>query len=841
MKINHQFLWLWLILFFACSNSKSITEESKPLKLKWKILESSSAKLTESESAFTIINTGKRSLKQGNWKLFFNMGSLRLSDSDTNHVEIAHINGDVFSIAPDSTFPEIRPGDSIVMQVLSRKIRNITDFPNGFYAVFNPDSTKGVSLSLALDTPKYIKKQEIALNAKIYEENTKIVSVDSMSIPPVFPTPESYYRKPGSFTFNEELKIYADSSILGEAEHLVELCKLLNCNAILTNSRNQATIRFEKKALNTPEAYELTITPHDISIYSGDPRGAFYAIQSIKTLIAPEYYKGTQKNISLPCVSIIDRPRFKHRAFQLDVGRNFQPKEQIFKLLDLMALYKLNVFHFHLVEDEGWRLEIPGLPELTEVGAFRGHTLNELDHLLPSYGSGPFKTNTAGSGYYSRKDYIDILRYAKSRHIRVIPEIETPGHARAAIKAMKARYEHFKAQGKEEEGRKYLLHDSEDHSDYRSVQGFNDNVINVALPSTYTFLEKVSDELINMHKEAGMPLQTIHFGGDEVPSGVWEQSPAVRKLMANDPTIKSVDDLWYYYFNKLQRFLSTKALYLSAWEEAGLRKVADGKGKKKMIVEQRFAKNNFHLDVWNNLAGNEDLAYKLANAGYQVVLTNVTNMYLDLAYNPSFYEIGQYWGGYVDLEKPFRFIPYNYYKNQVEDEKGRALPANHFVKMERLTKFGKDNIVGIQAPLWSEKIINKDRLEYLLLPKLLGLAERAWAPDPSWAVDVEPKKAETSYLYAWSVFLNTIAKRELPRLDFYKGGFLYRIPTPGLKKIENTVYANVQLPGLIIRYTTDGTEPNEKSKVYSKPVSFQKGLKFRAFNVLGRGGRTVSW
>ncbi|MEH6308677.1 family 20 glycosylhydrolase [Olivibacter sp. CPCC 100613] len=840
MKISHLFLPAYFVLFLACSNNESITDKSEPLILKWKLLESSSTHNTASESAFTIVNNSDHSLTKGNWKLYFNIGSLHANDLDSSHIKIEQVNGDLFSMAPDSSFKEVDPGDSILVQVVSRKIRNITDFPNGFYVVFNQDSTKGIGLPIALDTPQYIKKQEIALNAKIYDQNSKILAVDGMAIPPIFPTPKNYSLATGSFKLDKEVKIYADSSLLKEANHFIELCNQLNCKAILTNHQQGATVRFERRGYTTPETYELVITPVDIKIYAGDPAGAFYAIQSVKTLMKPDYYKGSQTNITLPCLRIQDQPRFEHRAFQLDVGRNFQPKEQIFKLLDLMALYKLNVFHFHLVEDEGWRLEIPGLPELTEVGAFRGHTVKELDHLLPSYGSGPDKANKAGGGYYSRKDYIEILRYAKSRHIRVIPEIETPGHARAAIKAMNARYQRLKAQGKENEGRQYLLHDLADQSDYRSVQGFNDNVMNVALPSTYTFLEKVSDELINMHKEAEMPLQTIHFGGDEVPAGVWEKSPAVQELMTNNPTIKSVDDLWYYYFDKLQKFLSAKKLYLSAWEEAGLRKVTDKKGNKKMIVEQRFAKSNFHLDVWNNLGGNEDLAYKLANAGYQVILTNVTNMYLDLAYNPSFFEIGQYWGGYVDIEKPFRFIPFNYYKNQVEDEKGNILPANHFVKKEQLTEFGKEHIVGIQAPLWSEKIINKDRLEYLLLPKLLGLAERAWAPDPSWANEVGSKGAEASYLQAWSVFLNTVGKRELPRLDFYNGGFLYRIPTPGLKKIENTVHANIQLPGLTIRYTTDGSEPNMKSNLYSSPISFQSGLKFRAFNSLGRGGRTVS-
>jgi len=174
----------------------------------------------------------------------------------------------------------------------------------------------------------------------------------------------------------------------------------------------------------------------------------------------------------------------------LDVARNFQPKKQVLKLLEAMSLYKLNTLHLHLTDDEGWRLELPSLPELTSVGAKRGHTLDSKHYLPPSHGSGPDVENTVGSGFYSRADYLEILRYATDRHITVIPEIETPGHARAPIKAMDARYDRLMAEGKEEEAAKNLLRDLNDKSEYRSVQYWNDNVIDVSLPSTYNLWKR---------------------------------------------------------------------------------------------------------------------------------------------------------------------------------------------------------------------------------------------------------------------------------------------------------------------------------------------------------------
>ncbi|QNL48278.1 carbohydate-binding domain-containing protein [Olivibacter sp. SDN3] len=826
------------LLFSACSTVSKQNATNAPLHLTWQVTSNINDEGSRGHSSLTVTNTGETALPAQGWQLYFNIGNLAIADDDTSHVQVAQINGDAFRLFPDSLFRGLAKGDSLTIQLVSRKIRNLTDFPAGFYLVLDEDTTQGIDLPFLLDTPSYVKQEEVGLAAYIFEQNQKINSIDSTHLPLLFPTPTSYTKKTGKFSISDQTPIYCDTAFLPEANYFVdELEEVLGSKLLINQELTETGIHITKKELPNTEAYELDVTPEKITIGATGNAGVFYALQSLKVLLPPNTWQQGQRQIEVPQVAIRDQPRFSHRAFLLDVARNFQSKEQVFKVLDLMALYKLNVFHFHIVEDEGWRLAIPGLPELTAVGANRGHTYDEKDHLLPSYGSGATAGNSPGSGYYTREDYIEILRYATQRHIKVITEIETPGHARAAIKAMGARYERLVKEGKQQEAEQYLLHDSSDRSVYRSVQGFDDNVINVALPSTYTFLEKVTDELISMYEEAKAPLESIHFGGDEVPEGVWEKSPVVKKLMASQPNIQTNEDLWHYFFDKLNQMLTSKKIYLSGWEEIGLTKTTTADGNKKMVVEPRFANNNFHVDVWNNLSGNEDLAYKLANAGYQVVLTNVTNMYLDLAYNPSFYELGQYWGGYVDIEKPFRFIPYDYYRNQTEDERGNSLPHGHFVGKEKLTATGKKNIVGLQAPLWSEKIIDADRLEYLLLPKILGLAERAWAPDPEWANTTAGN--DESYRQAWSVFTHAVGTRELPRLDHYKGGFSYRIPTPGVKRAGEMVQANTQFPGLTIRYTTDGSEPTINSTVYTAPIPFQEYLTFRVFNQQGRGSRSI--
>ena len=166
---------------------------------------------------------------------------------------------------------------------------------------------------------------------------------------------------------------------------------------------------------------------------------------------------------------------------------------------------------------------------------------------------------------------------------------------------------------------------------------------------------------------------------------------------------------------------------------------------------------------------------------------------------------------------------------------GNVLDRSIFNGKERLTDYGKQNIVGIQGLLWSETLNSPERLEYMMLPKLIGMAERAWAPTPTWAAEADEKSSEK----AWSIFVNQLGKRELPRLDYLAGGFAYRLPTAGAIVEGNQVMANVQLPGLTIRYTTDGSEPTANSAIYSQPLPVSKRIKMKVFGANGRAGRTV--
>ncbi|MCJ8163548.1 carbohydate-binding domain-containing protein [Pontibacter sp. E15-1] len=811
------------------------------LDLVWEVKQEKYQGKTQTLSTLTLKNTSQQTLPATGWSLYFNASPSLKPDGTNAPVKVEHINGDLLRMVPAASFKGLSPGSSLPIAIVTGgQMINESRVPDGFYFVWDEDNTKG----LAVGDVTYLKPSRNDVGwikaEEIYAQNSTITDIPEAQLTKIFPSPAQYTETGAAFTLTADVPLVADDRYSNVANLLAAyLGTVFGRKPAVQASGSGKAIRLQHKAGLGPEAYTLQVTSEGILISASTPAGMFYGTQSVKSLIPPAALATTQKALTIPGVEVQDAPRFGHRAFMMDVARNFQKKEQVLKVLDLMALYKLNVLHFHLNDDEGWRLEIPALPELTELGSKRGHTLDDSQNLVSALGSGPTVDASSGSGYYSKADFIEILAYATARHIRVIPEIETPGHARAAIKAMDARYTRLMAEGKKAEATQYLLRDLNDKSVYRSVQNWNDNVIDVALPSTYTFLEKVVDEMLAMYKEAGAPIQTVHFGGDEVPQGVWTKSPAVQQLMASNPKVNNTDDLWYYYFGKVNDMLKARKLYLSGWEEIGMRKVKQN-GKTAYIANPDFANENFHVDVWNNLGSNVDLAYRMANAGYKVVLTNVTNLYLDLAYQKAYEEPGLNWGGYVDLDKPFYFIPFDYMKNMKVDTENKPISASAFAGKERLTEAGKKNIVGLQAPLWSETVTTPERLEYMLLPKLLGLAERAWAPDPSWATETDAAKSEAAYARDWSSFVNVLGKRELPRLNYYGKGFQYRIPTAGAKTENGKIVANVQLPGLTIRYTTDGTEPTTQSKQYTGPIAAKGTVNFKVFDGTGRSGKVTT-
>jgi hexosaminidase len=835
------------LMFFVTVNIKAVAVmadvpsfDAKDLHLTWEVVDNNYQNKQEALTSLTITNKGKQTLPAGGWKIYFNSSRNFIENAVSGNAKILQVNGDLYSITPNEKITAVKPGESIRIDYLCEAtVVNFTDAIEGPYFVWDAMPDKGYwpgDFTIKPFNPTY---QGLITPEILYNQNKIVQDIPAAQLQKIIPTPLSYTESAGNFVITNAVSIVSDPLFAKEKAYFITGIEKLLGSKLKSTSTTKKII-FKKDATLGAEAYTLNITPNDMTITASTPAGLFYGIQSFKTSISASPWIKAQASIPVPCISVKDEPRFPYRAVMLDVARNFQSKQQVLKLINLMAVYKLNTLHMHLTDDEGWRIEIPSLPELTAVGSKRGHTLDSKAFLPASHGSGPDFDNKAGTGFYTKADYIEILKYATERHVTVLPEIETPGHARASIKAMDVRYNRLLAAGDKAGAEHNLLRDVNDKSDYRSVQYWNDNVIDVSLPSTYNYIETVVGDLVNIYKEAGAPLPAIHFGGDEVPAGVWEKSPAYRALKGSNPAIQNTGDLWYYFYGRVNDILKKRNITLSGWEEMALRKTQVD-GQNTYVPNPQFLGDKMQVDVWNNVLGDgqEDLAYKLANGGYKTVLTCVTNLYFDMASYKSYDEPGYYWGAFLGIDKFFSFIPYDYFKNADVDKNGRPVNRNLFVGKQRLTDYGKTNIIGLQGALWAETVKTPERMDYMIFPKLIGLAERAWAKDPTWATERDTTKARELYNADWSKFLNILGKRELPRLAYYNGGYNFRIPKPGVILEDGKYKSNIQFPGMTIRYTTNGKEPNENSPVYENPIPANGIIKFRAFDAKGRGGNVA--
>lgn len=556
-----------------------------------------------------------------------------------------------------------------------------------------------------------------------------------------------------------------------------------------------------KEAVND-EYYTINIGDNLIKISAATPHGIFNGTQTLLSML-----KGKQTPYLLEAVSIRDYPDLAYRGQMIDIARNFTAPENLKKLVDIFASYKLNVLHFHFCDDEAWRLEIPGLEELTTVGSRRGHTTDESQCLYPCYDGGyDPDAKTVGNGYYSREEFIDLLKYAAERHVRIVPEIESPGHARAAIVSMKARYsKYFETDpGKATE---YMLSEPEDTSRYVSVQYYTDNVMNVALPSTYRFMEKVIQELNAMYQEAGLSLYTVHLGGDEVPRGVWMGSPKCQELMKEKGMTKA-HDLSEYFITQMADVMQKNGLKFSGWQEVALGHTEE--------AHQQLRGQAAGVYCWNTVPGSDEVVYQTANNGYPVILCNVGNFYMDMAYNGHPDERGLDWGGYVDESVSFSMLPFSIYRSLRVDMAGNPIDLNNAEKGKTaLTEIGKKHIMGVQGQLFAETIRSFDGVEYLLFPKILGLAERGWNAHPVWE-NLSGVREQQAFNQALALYYEKISKSEMPY--WAKNGINFRLPQPGLLVKDGNLYANVAIDGAEVRYTTDGSEPTAQSTLWKEPV-----------------------
>lgn len=826
-------------------------------RVKWELVSNEYSERPQAMARFSIENNSSRKLDDKNWALFFSQMS-RTPLSADNNVEIEFISGDWYVMKPLDNFI-LNPGDSITITTEhSDWIIKETDAPLGPYFVFYDEGGSETDIIpvtnytiMPFTRPEQMNRHKndfepIPTAANNYEMNKGMSLLNKDELLPVIPSPIRYKSTGRKVIFNEPVNIIYKEQLENEAVFLAERLEQLTGNkpTMKVNgvpSPNTITLAIDKlnTSGNSKEAYRLEIkADKSVVLVGNEPSGVFYGIQSLISMMPSEMTNGNITEVALDEVVIDDAPRFPYRGLQIDVGRNFQTIETLKKIIDLFSFYKGNYLVVYLTEDEGWRIEIDGLPELTEVAAQRGHTAKEANALHPSYGSGPFpfEEGTYGSGYYSKQEFIELLQYAQSRHVKIIPAVNFPGHSRAAIKAMEARYQKYIDQGDEEKANEYRLIDPDDQSEYLSAQWYDDNVVNVARESTYRFYEKVVDEIIKLYEEAEVEIEFFQTGGDEVAEGAWTKSPLCDQLLTELPEITDPKNLQAYFFRQIVEMLRARDLKIGGWEEVALIKDAEGN----YTPNPEFVGKQVYPYVWNNQGINTDLAYRMANAGYPVILCNVSNFYFDLAYNKDPREPGHYWPGFVNTRDAWQVAPYNVFYTTTHDAMGRKIDIEtEYAELERLNPQSRDNIAGLQAQIWSETIKGRDMIEYSLLPKLLGFAETAWAPQRVWETIADKPVREEEMNKGWNIFSNTLAQKEMPRLAWLFGGFNYRVPAPGAITENGILHANSTYPGLTIRYTTDGTEPSNSSTVYSEPVAVNEKVKLKAFDATGKASLTV--
>ncbi len=748
---------------------------------------------------------------KGDWRIYFH--SVRKLDAAPEGLTLRHVQGDLHELAPTADFKGLARGDSFqVPYTASASMVSYSDFmPRAFITqpglspeVFSNTDTENLQNFV---TPIASAQQQqrfspdlypIATAATRYEDNLAVnqAAAKADASPKIIPTPaEVKYRK-GNATLDSSWQVRYAGRLTGEANYLVEQLKATGITLTSAADHVAATgkvieLRVDA-SLATAEAYSLAIAADKITIIGSDNAGAFYGIQSVLSLLPAQ----PASSHSLPQLSVNDAPRYSWRGMHYDMGRNFHGKAVTLRLIEQMARYKLNKLHLHLTEDEGWRLEIPGLPELTEIGAKRCFDLTEQNCLLTQLGTGPHASGS-GNGYYSTDDFIEIIKFASARHIEVVPEIDMPGHARAAVKSMEARYHKLLKAGKKAEAEQYLLSDPLDKSQYMTVQNYTDNSINVCLPSTYAFVDKVIYELQQMYRKAGTKLVTFHMGGDEVGAGSWTASPACNALFAKgEQGVAGPADLKPYFVSKVSAITSLRGLDIAGWED-GLMYDPNN-----TFNRSQFANKHVLANAWDNIWewGVADRAYRLANAGYEPILSPATHLYFDHPHEANPEERGYYWAArYTDIAKVFGFMPDNLYANadktrngapieNLEALVGRALPA-----LEK-----PENLRGMQGQVWTETIRTAAQLEQMIYPRLIPLAERAWHK-ASWEGD----KPNTSARAAeWAAFALQLSTKELPKLAALGGDFY--LPPPGAIIDKGQLLVNASLPGLAIDYSVDG-------------------------------------
>ncbi len=817
-------------LFIASLFVLSCSTQSKEIEVVYEIKKMNDWNFDVSLSILNSTNVDFDSV----WSLHWNQqSSIVNNESIPENLKYEYVAGQSYNILSFGKNYDLKSNDSISIDFNQLGIvRRISDLPVGGFIVSNNEIID-VKFTYNWKNADGIEKLDAPTSKDRYDLYAPGNVLDKSELEIIIPTPSEITLLDGESSLKSEYKVFVDE-FLNLDINTVKSLFVENFNLDIKNSTDyDISVQYIDNLLE--ESYKLSIDENKISIEASDRAGALYGLQSLKQL----FIASSLENNMLKHMNISDSPRFSYRGMLLDISRNFYGPDKIKQILDYLSFFKINHLDFRLTDDEGWRLEIPGLEELTEVGSKRAYTKDEFESLIPMYGSGP-DINSTGSGYLSRVDFIEILQYADHRNIKIIPQISYPSHMRSAIISMDVRYQKYMELGNQEEAEKYLLSDPDDESEYYSAQGFDDNIACICRESAFTFYEKVIDEIYLMYQEAGVELNKFGIGADELPYGAWQKSPICDQFMEEKSIAGDYNALYEIMQRRVYDKLSSYNATMTGWDDILLKLTEKNQAETK--IKDFFKGDDVLLFVWKNDwgQGRQDMIYKYANLGYKTVMSNSSAFYFDMVDDKDLDNVGLSWSGYADYKDMWTVDVFDIFNDSYGVEKNN-ISKEYIESYEKLNPSNRDNIIGIQSQIWSETIRNEDILDYMFMPNIIVFSQKAWSQDPEWMKISDKTKREFTLDYEWNKFTNTIGQRVLPIIDNIYGGLSYDLPKPGGIIKNDSLYANSVFPGLNIKYTLDGSLPDIESMNYNNPVKLNQDdiVNLRLFDNKGRGGYPI--
>ena len=584
----------------------------------------------------------------------------------------------------------------------------------------------------------------------------------------IVPAPASLEKHAGSFEFSAKTRCSVENNMQQQvaAQFFKRFETVAGFKPEIEQNSLQADIVLVTDSGLKEEAYHLQVTPGKIRIAANSEAGFFYAFQSLR-LMLPSAIAGSKKvheSCTVPAVEINDAPRFGYRGLMLDVSRYFIPKETVLRVIDNMSVLKMNKLHLHLVDDNGWRLEIKKYPKLTEVGAWRV----ERDEPFPAREvAKPGEKATVG-GFYTQEDIREMVAFAQERQIEIIPEIEMPAHTNSSLAAYPE------------------LACSVVEKPITVLPGLNTKqaaiIYCAGKDEVFDFLEDVIDEVAEL-----FPSKYIHLGGDEANKTHWENCPDCQARMKAEK-LPNEEELQSYFMKRMSRYVQSKGKEVMGWDE---------------LTNSEIPEDAI-IYGWR---GEGDAALIAARKGHRFVMTPAKKLYLIRYQGPQWFEPLTYFGNNTLKDV------YDYEPVQADWEDG----------VDTL-------LMGIQGSLWTEFCKTPEDVEYLLFPRLAAVAERSWSPKSS---------------NNWEAFLpaldNYLAQLDKQGVTYAKSMYnLDHLVQPSNGKLK--VALSCIRPDVDIRYTSDGTEPNESSATYTDTLTVEAGtvVKAATFKAGKQQGKTLT-